>query len=87
MIDRYEYRDIKSNIGYVGFEVNFMDLIHFDSALAFNLMHYPYLILPIFNTAVNRLKKLVLSHSSFIELSKKLPNPNSAIRFLDKVFC
>jgi DNA replicative helicase MCM subunit Mcm2 (Cdc46/Mcm family) len=50
---------------HIGIAISALDIINFDSALAFNLVHYPSLLIPIFDEAI-------LESQSVIYRQKKL---------------
>lgn len=57
-----------------GLHINIQDLILFDSALAFTLLHYPSLLLPLFNEAAIQIQREIWNHEDFkIKNEKKIP--------------
>ena len=45
------------------------DLIHFDSALAYSILHFPRLLLPIFDEAATTLMQDIASNPGFLSAS------------------
>jgi hypothetical protein len=45
------------------------DLIHFDSALAYSILHFPRLLLPIFDEAATILMQDIASNPGFLSVS------------------
>lgn len=58
---------------HVSVPVSALDLIAFDSALAFNVLHYPGLLLPIFDEAVLECQRLMLNHRASFEKKRGVP--------------
>ena len=47
---------------HFGVLISTLDLIHFDPALAFTTLHFPNLLLPIFDDAIYETQSILLSH-------------------------
>ena len=56
----------KATTGYYGFEVKINDIIHFNPMVAYQLVHHPSVLLPIFNKTINELKLKITSQQSFV---------------------
>lgn len=71
-IEEYEFPQLQSllllicpSAQYHSFFINFQDLIHFDSALGFSVLHHPTLLVPILDEALSELQFSVYQHPAF----------------------
>ena len=71
-IEEYEFAQLQTllllsspSAQHHSFVINYQDLIHYDSALGFSVLHHPALLLPILNEALTELQFAVYQHPAF----------------------
>ena len=71
-IEEYEFTQLQTllllsspSAQHHSFVINYQDLIHYDSALGFSVLHHPALLLPILNEALTELQFAVYQHPAF----------------------